>query len=221
MPLIIPTHRFHADAGKAWNPISDYDSLESELATAGVSTLTSRKKMSYILSANRDHDSFENACENWENYQSYLRALKDKLATSAFEIATSSWWYQFDLPEAPHDSRLNAFRMGDHGAPAWDNQKYSWIEIELHSAYSGTILLRYSNVSWYELRMSNESQGVHGDWRYDEFSLSAEGNLLHTIEWADGAVWVIEASDLKHQYIPEPQDAEGTTTSPPVTDDLT
>jgi hypothetical protein len=93
--------------------------------------------------------------------------------------------------------------MGDHGAPTLDNHKFSWIEIELHSAYSGTIVLRYPLVYRYELKMAESSQGIHGDWRYDEFTLTAEGNLLHTIEWADGALWVIEASDLEHRHIPD------------------
>lgn len=159
--------------------------------------------MSFILAANRDHDSLDEARKNWDVYQAHLEALKDSFPASAFEIATSSWWYQFDLPEAPHDSRLIAFRMGDHGAPTWDNQQFSWIEIELHSAYSGTIMLRYPIVYRYELRMAESSQGIHGDWRYDEFTLTDEGNLLHTIEWADGALWVIEASDLEHRHMPE------------------
>jgi hypothetical protein len=160
--------------------------------------------MSFILAANRDHDSVEEARKNWERYQAHLEALKERFPSSAFEIATSTWWYQFDLPEAPHDSRLIAFRMGDHGASTWDNQKFSWIEIELHSALSGTILLRYPKVYRYDLGMAEASQGIHGDWRYDEFTLTDEGNLLHMIEWADGAVWVIEASDLEHRHIRDP-----------------
>lgn len=163
-------------------------------------------KMSFILSANRDFNKLEEFRKNWDDYQLHLIALKDKFPSSAFEIATSSWWYEFNLPEAPHDSRLITFRMGDHGAATWDNEGFSWLEIELQSAYTGTIILRYPKVYRYDLKMSGESQGIHGDWRYDEFTLTAEGNLLHTIEWADGAVWVIEASDIKHNYIPEPKD---------------
>jgi hypothetical protein len=170
---------------------------------AGGRTSNVVQKMSFILSANRDHDSLEELRKNWEDYQSHLTAHKDKFPSSAFEIATSAWWYQFDLPEAPHDSRLVAFRMGDHGAPTWDNQQFSWIEIELHSAYSGTILLRYPKVYRYDMKMAASSKGIHGDWRYDEFALTDEGNLLHTIEWADGALWVIEASDLEHEHVPE------------------
>lgn len=159
--------------------------------------------MSFILAANRDHDSLEEGRKNWEDYQVHLEALKERFPDSAFKIATSDWWYQFDLPEAPHDARLIAFRMGDHGAPSWDNPKFSWIEIELQSAYSGRILLRYPLVYRYEMMVKEASRGIHGDWRYDEFTLTNEGHLLHTIEWADGAVWVIEASDLEHRHIPE------------------
>jgi hypothetical protein len=62
--------------------------------------------MSFILSANRDRDSIEEARKNWDDYQAHLEALRDRFPVSAFEIATSDWWYQFDLPGAPHDSRL-------------------------------------------------------------------------------------------------------------------
>ncbi|MEZ5301558.1 MAG: hypothetical protein R3F11_13050 [Verrucomicrobiales bacterium] len=51
--------------------------------------------------------------------------------------------------------------------------------------------------------MADSSQGIHGDWEVLTFTLTDEGNLLHTIEWADGALWVIEASDLEHRHIPD------------------
>lgn len=163
------------------------------------------RDMSFILSANRDNDSVDESRKHWADYQAHLAAHKDRFPVSAYEIATSSWWYQFDLPEAPHDSRLIAFRMGDTGASTWDNQKGFWIEIELHSAYAGTIILRYPEIYRYSLEMSGDLPGIHGDWRYDEFSLTQDGHLLHTIEWADGARWVIEASDIQHRYFPEPK----------------
>lgn len=162
--------------------------------------------MSFILSANRDDNSIQDLEKNWKDYQASLAARKSEFPASAYEIATSTWWYGFDRPEAPHDSRLVALRMGDHGAPTWDNQQGSWIEIELHSAYSGTIILRYPQVYRYDLKMVDDSQGIHGDWRYDEFSLTPNVHLVHTIEWADGAIWVIEASDLQHRFISEPTD---------------
>ncbi|MEM1084922.1 MAG: hypothetical protein AAGI48_12495 [Verrucomicrobiota bacterium] len=161
--------------------------------------------MSFILSTNRDHGSQDKLRTDWDAYVAHLRALEDRFPKSAYAIATSSWWYQFDLPEAPHDSRLIAFRLGDYGAADWDNHKFSWIEIELQSAYSGRILLRYPKVYRYNLGMDGESQGIHGDWRYDEFSLTENGHLLHTIEWADGAVWRIEASDLEHKHSAAPK----------------
>lgn len=158
--------------------------------------------MSYILSINRDNDSVEEARENWSAYEAYLRKHESVAPRSAFRIAMSDWWYRFDAAEGPHDSRLLAFRMGDYGASSWSHQQLSWIEIELQSAHTGTILLRYPKVFRYQLNMTADSQEIHGDWRYDEFSLTGEGYLRHTIEWADGAVWVIDASDLEHSYTP-------------------
>lgn len=152
--------------------------------------------MSFILSAQRDVDDIQTGRVRWEEYQRYLQSRKARFPARAFEIATSDWWYCFDRPEAPHDSRLLSFRMGDHGAATYDNSAHSWIEIDLQSAYSGTIHLRYPMVYRYSIVMAGVSAGIHGDWRFDEFSLTDEDHLLHTIEWADGAAWSIEASDL-------------------------
>ena len=48
--------------------------------------------------------------------------------------------------------------------------------------------------------------GGHFDWRYDEFRLGPNGNLVHEIEWAGGAGyearWVIEASDVEFREYP-------------------
>gem|GEM_PF-4820256 len=80
---------------------------------------------------------------------------------------------------------------------------YTSIELELGTGFGATIQLRYPKVFHYRFECRFDMSGNHGGWRYDEFSCSEEpGRFVHTIEWGDGAVWVIEASDLIHGYEP-------------------
>jgi len=155
--------------------------------------------MAFILSAQR-HES--DSAHNWERYQAYLQSVRDRFPKNAFHIATSEWWYSFDEPSAPHDSRLINFTLSDRMADSEADGQFCSIKIELQSAYSGRIILHYPRVERYQLSMpGNNSSGIHGDWRYDEFSLSDGGFLVHTIEWADGPDWVITASELLHEYL--------------------
>lgn len=160
--------------------------------------------MAFILSAQRDNGSSEDLGANWKRYQAHLKAAEDRLPSSAFKLATSDWWYAFDRPEAPHDSRLLGVRIRDVGAGTYESNSKSEIEVELHSAYEGVIRLRYPTVYQYSLTMPDAADGVHNDWRYDEFRVTdAPDRIVHVIEWACGAIWQIEASDLIHEYIPQ------------------
>ncbi len=46
---------------------------------------------------------------------------------------------------------------------------------------------------------------VVGKWRYDEFRIAANGDLIHEIEWAHGtqglSTWRIEARDVSLSHI--------------------
>ncbi|MDB6069209.1 MAG: hypothetical protein JWL81_380 [Verrucomicrobiales bacterium] len=159
--------------------------------------------MSYILSTNRNTDDIAQFVKNWEDYKSHLLALGDRFPPSAYALACSDWWYSFTSPEAPHDSRLLGFGLGDHGAGTYEDMMGTWIEIKLQAAHGGNILIRYQNVHHYALQSNRSSRGLHGDWRYDEFTLTTDGRVKHTIEWAEGAVWIIEAEDVEHFFTPE------------------
>lgn len=163
--------------------------------------------MAFILSAQRDHGSVEEIGSNWKRYRAYLRAAEHRFPPSAFKLATSDWWYDFNRAEAPHDSRLLSLSIRDAGAGTYESNSPSIIEIELHAAYGGVIRLRYPTVYRYSLAIPDGVEGVHDDWRYDEFQATESGRLVHTIEWARGAVWEIEASDLIHEYLPSVGDA--------------
>jgi hypothetical protein len=163
--------------------------------------------MAFILSAQRDKGSFEELRANWERYRDHLKAAEGWFPPSAFRLATSDWWYAFDRAEAPHDSRLLALRVRDIGAESYEGNSPSAIEVTLHSAYGGIIHLRYPTVYRYSLEMPAGVDGVHDDWRYDEFHATESGRVVHTIEWARGTVWQIEASELFHDYVPPSKSA--------------
>ncbi|HKX83413.1 MAG TPA: hypothetical protein VJL58_04260, partial [Pyrinomonadaceae bacterium] len=79
------------------------------------------------------------------------------------------------------------------------------IRIELLGAYhDGKILLRYPKVFGYELNARMLDEG-HRDWRYDEFRVNDDGQLVHEIEWwglYNTAIWQIVASDVEYKWIP-------------------
>lgn len=152
-----------------------------------------------MLSAQRGAPDF--SVQNWERYQAYLRSVRDRFPANAYQIATSEWWYSFDAPAAPHDGRLVNLTISDKWAESESEERFCSIAIDLQSAYSGRILLRYPKVERYQLTMPGyNASGIHGDWRFDEFSLSEDGFLVHTIEWADGPDWVITATELFHEH---------------------
>ncbi|WP_338288142.1 hypothetical protein [Luteolibacter sp. LG18] len=155
--------------------------------------------MPFILSAQReDLPSF---LENWKNYRASLEAAQGLFPRNAYEIAISDWWYDPNRPEGPHDAWLQKLEVGE--AKDEDGVRHVMIRIELASAHHGTIVLVYPKVYSYCLAMGEAWRDIHGDWRFDEFSHDGTaGRFTHTIEWADGPVWTITASDLIHSFDP-------------------
>ena len=162
--------------------------------------------MSYILSDRRD--SLEFTAEHLRRYQEYLVSMRNRFPRSAYAIATSDWWYSFEDPRAPHDSALASLRMTDTWASTEDRPQFCSITVELEAANGGRIILTYPEVRKYNLTMPGEPSQIHGDWRYDEFTISDEDLLVHSIEWADGPVWTITATDLIHEYRNDDEAAE-------------
>ncbi len=126
--------------------------------------------MAFILSANRK-DPKESA-EAFREYQLYLASVERQFPPSAFKLATSDWYFGGG-PKSPHDG---------------------WLE---------SIQLHYARVFNYSLSASFHTEPgaeiSHGDWLWDEFTLSDKGNVVHEIEWQHG-VWKIEADDVLYRW---------------------
>jgi hypothetical protein len=167
------------------------------------------------LSAERDADDYFPA-DSWARYLAYLEDCRDNLPRTAYLLSTSSWWYAFNDPKAPHDSRLERLEIGDVLDYEREDGVLCWIRVHLVSALTGRITLFYPRVYTYCLAMESGMQAVHGDWRYDEItSDGTPGKFIHTIEWASGPKWVITASDIHHEYRQTEQDSGGKSAAPP------
>ena len=59
--------------------------------------------MAFILAADGRDDDVVNA---FRRYQDYLQSLRDTFAPSAFALATSEWYFNFNDHRCPHDAWL-------------------------------------------------------------------------------------------------------------------
>lgn len=168
--------------------------------------------MAFYLSKERDDDPRG----SYLRYQAYLRENKERFPPGAFALATALWWQLPHDHRCPHDARLvhatlaEDFAHREHSTPT--------LHIRLRGAYNdGFLDLRYPRVLSYRLESSHCERG-HGDWRYDEFTLSPRGNLVHEIEWTgfpddEGSRWIIEASDVQFTWLPDHIPGDGTALS--------
>jgi hypothetical protein len=164
--------------------------------------------MAYYLRKERDAD----VLGVYQRYQEYLRAHQRKFPPSAFALATSEWWQNPQDHRCPHDAWLERITITEESSGSRRENRTTSIVIELLGAYhDGIIRLRYPQVYRYQLDTPRCAGGL-GDWRYDEFTLSGAGHVVHEIEWAghgkgESARWIIEASDVHHEWLekhPEP-----------------
>lgn len=139
----------------------------------------------------------------FERYRTYLQSVRHSFPGSAFELASSEWYFSPDDHRCPHDAWLESVTIAEPSSGERHELRSTSIRIRLRGAYhDGFIELFYPNVLLYRLDASNSSVG-HRDWRYDEFRLSENGNMIHEIEWCgahDTARWVIESSDVHFEW---------------------
>lgn len=153
--------------------------------------------MSFLLSEQRDKD-FQGY---WRRYEEYIESVRDRMPPGAMKLALSAEWYDFRCHHCPHDAWLQEFRISE-GATASGQKRGNSAGLKLLGAYhDGLLLLHYPRLMSFNIQASALNGGL-GDWRYDEFRLSTNGNLLHEIEWASGARWLIEADDIEFQWQP-------------------
>lgn len=160
--------------------------------------------MSFILTAQRD---VETVVASFKRYHEYVTSHSERFPPSAFALATSNWYFDFSDHRCPHDAWLEEVIISEPATGARNQERVTEIRVRLLGAYhDGHIELRYLGVIRYSLSSSSSVRGI-GDWLYDEFRIHSNGHLIHEIEWAgvheeDSAHWLIEASDVIFEWIP-------------------
>ena len=153
--------------------------------------------MVYILGRDgRDED----VVSAFNRYRQYLASVKTSFPPSAYDLATSDWYFDPSNHRCPHDAWLEKFELFEVSDGTPNKNRTLSLKVRLRAAYhDGYIELHYLRVIKYRLFLDDGTSG-HRDWRYDELRLSDSGHLVHEIEWQGAAstgVWIIEASDVR------------------------
>ena len=153
--------------------------------------------MTFILANQRDDPT------SFERYRAYLERNRSRFSRGAYELACSSWYYDFRDHRCPHDGWLESLVIRERTNAAAEGERSVSIEVKLLGAYhDGYIVFTYPEVFSYDFGL-HDGQGGHRDWRYDEFRLSDGGHLIHEVEWSgvsETGRWLIEASDIAYQW---------------------
>lgn len=158
--------------------------------------------MAFILDSDgRDAD----VVAAFDRYRAYLVSLRDSFPSSAYALATSDWYFNFQDHRCPHDAWLELLSLTEAVSSTPRESRGLSMRLRLLGAYhDGYIEILYPRVFAYRFDVIDSTRG-HRDWRYDEFRLSKDGRVLHEIEW-DGpnktGSWLIEASDVAFQWVP-------------------
>jgi len=128
-------------------------------------------------------------------YHDHLASSRDLFPPSAYALATSGWYFSFSDHRCPHDSWLESLSLTELGSEARGETRKVSMRVRLVGAYrDGYIELTYPRVFRYRMSVDDGERG-HGDWRYDELRLSADGHVVHEIEWRgrnQTGSWLIE-----------------------------
>jgi hypothetical protein len=161
--------------------------------------------MSFILSEQLDADE-SSASALFEQYQAYVRQNQAAFPASAFELASSGWFFGSEDHRAPHDAWLESMTFEEPSSGARSELRHLALRVKLLGAYHDLHLeLYYPRVYSYSLNHPQVGEG-HFDWRYHELRLSEKGTLIHEIEWAgrpgvEGR-WILEVSDVQFSSTP-------------------
>src|SRR5215813_4370912 len=133
----------------------------------------------FILAEQRDKDP----TGYFGPYLNYLKDNQDRFPKSAFSLATSEWYFDFNISGCPHDAWLETIAISEPSSGERSEIRTVELKIELLAAWhDGIIILRYPRVFGYKLEGRDLARG-HLDWRYDEFRVNDQGHLIHEIEW--------------------------------------
>ncbi len=155
-----------------------------------------------MFKLSRQLDNADNPMLQFKKYDEYVEQNQHLFPKNAYELATSDWYYNFSIHQCPHDGWLEEITIREIHCGERQQKRAITITIKLLAAYhDGYIILNYPLVYGYSFK-NNEGDNEHSDWRYDEFRVSDSGHLIHEIEWANGAHWLIEANDIVYTWIP-------------------
>jgi hypothetical protein len=157
--------------------------------------------MVFILAADgRDDD----VAESFQRYRNYLETVRQAFPSSAYNIATSAWFHDFDDRRCPHDAWLESCNLSESPAGAQHQHRTLSLTVKLIGSHQDRIIeLRYPRVFSYHFSVHSGERGQR-DWRYDELRLSERGHLIHEIEWYGShpiGSWTIEASDVEIGWV--------------------
>lgn len=133
----------------------------------------------------------------FQRYADYLQSVRQGFPPSAFQLATSEWYFNANDPRCPHDAHLVSATIAE--SPTQEPAAAISFRAVLSGAHDGERMeFFYPQVFRYTLNFTG-AHFSHSDWRYDEFRLSDRGFVLHEIEWCHATEtgrWIIEASDV-------------------------
>jgi hypothetical protein len=161
--------------------------------------------MAYYLSNERNRD----VAGAYRRYQQYLHEHEREFPPGAFALATAEWYQNPGDHRCPHDGWLENVIISE--TVDSHKKRATTIRIRLLAAYhDGYIEFFYPHVFGYNVEGASCGNGL-GDWLYDEFRLSPNGNVIHEVEWAGlpmskGSRWIIEATDVQFHWIPQSVD---------------
>ncbi len=159
-----------------------------------------------------DPSNFRELDKAFQAYREYILSIRNDLPKDTYEFAIADWHYDPATSQCPHDSWLESLSLSESINNTQSDKRIN-IDLLLLGAYhDGNISLRYEGVVFYELEkilkidqeIVNEQvrRGTHGDWLIDEISLSDGGVVIHDIEFANDARWIICCENIIYEWIP-------------------
>jgi hypothetical protein len=149
----------------------------------------------------------------WKAYREYLDHAAKRMPREAWEFASAEWHYDFNDPRCPHDAWVESVTILEPSSGDRHEIRGLEIRIELLGSYhDGRIRLTYPGVRHYSFYQPPRSHGrllnrSHGDWLIDEITPSENSRptlllVVHEIRFDSGAVWTIEAEDVRYEWLP-------------------
>lgn len=87
--------------------------------------------MAFILSS----DDGNEATSGYQRYLEYLSTVKNKSQSSAYQLATSGWYFNFNDHRCPHDAWLESFTLSESSTGKRSEVRTLSLKVRLLGAY--------------------------------------------------------------------------------------